>query len=88
MQQKVTLSFCIIMDLIGCASYLLPFLGEWFDLAWAPISAAVFYFKFGGKSAFFGSILNFVEELLPYTDIIPTFTLTYVWEKRRRKKIE
>jgi hypothetical protein len=86
MKQKVPLSFCITMDLLGCASYFLPFLGEWFDIIWAPISAVIFYWKFGGKTALFGTIFNLIEELFPYTDFIPTFTLAYFWEKRKKNK--
>ncbi|MBA2746491.1 MAG: hypothetical protein H0U44_09730 [Flavisolibacter sp.] len=72
-----SLGFCIIMDLLGCASYLLPFFGEFFDLLWAPISALIFMRTFGGARGIFGGAFNFIEELLPGLDIIPTFTISW-----------
>ena len=78
---KPSLSFCIFMDLIGSATYLIPGLGEWFDLLWAPISAYIFYRSFGGKTGRIGSFINLAEELLPFTDIIPTFTLGYFYNR-------
>ncbi len=69
------------MDLIGCASYLVPGLGEETDIIWAPISAIIFYFAFGKRKAIYGALFNFVEEILPFTDIIPTFTIAWLWQK-------
>ena len=48
-KQLPDLTLCIIMDLIGCASYLIPFFGEFSDIIWAPLSGFVFYFLFGKK---------------------------------------
>ena len=41
--KKPSLLFCIVMDLIGMASYVVPALGEWSDTIWAPLSAYIFY---------------------------------------------
>ena len=65
---------CILIDLIGMLSYLIPGMGEWIDTVWAPISAYLFGILFGGTK---GTIIAFLEEALPFTDIIPTFTITY-----------
>jgi len=72
------LSLCILMDLIGYASFTLPFLGELADIIWAPVSALVFYRMFGGKMGLFGGGFSFLEELLPFTDFIPTFTISWL----------
>jgi hypothetical protein len=56
---------CILMDLIGYASFAIPGLGEFSDLLWAPLSAFIFYKMFGGRIGIFGGMMNFVEELLP-----------------------
>ena len=85
MKSKPTLLFCLFMDIMGSASYIVPVLGDWYDLAWAPISAFIFYKSFGGKTGRLGAILNFVEELLPFTDIIPTFTLGYFYNRFTKK---
>ena len=65
------------MDAIGMATYAIPFLGEFGDVIWAPISAFIFYRTFGGWKGAFGGIFNFIEELLPGMDFIPTFTIMY-----------
>lgn len=78
---RPTFRFCILMDLLGCATYLLPVLGEWFDILWAPVSAFIFYKSFGGRKAIYGALFNFVEEILPGTDIIPTFTIVWIWRR-------
>jgi hypothetical protein len=77
-QKTTTLLFCILMDVIGYATYSIPFLGEFGDLLWAPISAVIFYKTFGGWRGAFGGIFNFVEELLPFTDFIPSFTIMWL----------
>ncbi|RFM35529.1 MULTISPECIES: hypothetical protein [Chitinophaga] len=80
MEKRFTpaLWICILMDLIGCASYAVPVLGEVSDVIWAPISAIIFYRMFGGSMGAFGSVFNFMEELFPGLDFIPTFTLSWI----------
>ena len=74
------LAGCILLDLAGDASELVPFLGEFTDIGFAPIEA------FALKQLFKSNLIagfGFVEEILPFTDVIPTFTLswclTYLW---------
>lgn len=38
---------CILIDIIGMLSYLIPGMGEWLDTIWAPISAFLFIYLFG-----------------------------------------
>lgn len=72
--EKPSLGSCLMMDGIGMASFLFPGLGEGLDIVWAFISAFVFYnwFKTG-----IGSTGAFAEEILPFTDFIPSFTIGY-----------
>lgn len=84
-QQTGSLLFCILMDVIGYATYSIPFLGEFGDLLWAPVSAVIFYKTFGGWKGAFGGLFNFVEEILPFTDFIPSFTI--MWLMRSRHSI-
>lgn len=86
MKTKPTLTFCLIMDLLGSATFLLPGLGEWFDILWAPVSAMLFFNSFGGKVGRIGSIINFAEEILPFTDFIPTFTIAYFYNRYFKKE--
>ena len=73
------LPLCILLDIIGYASFSLPVLGEFTDLVWAPVSAVIFYRLFGGKMGALGGGFSFVEEILPFTDFIPTFTLAWAF---------
>jgi hypothetical protein len=79
-KQQPSLIFCIIMDIIGYASFAIPGLAEISDIIWAPISAFIFFKAFGGWKGAFGGVFNFVEEILPFTDFIPTFTIMWVWQ--------
>lgn len=79
-----SLAACIIFDLIGYASYSIPFFGEIIDMIWAPISGVLFFMMFGGWKGAMGGMFSFIEELLPGTDFIPSFTL--MWLLRRGKQ--
>lgn len=72
------IGLCILLDLIGMASYIFPGLGESADIVWAPISGFIFYKLFGGRFGIIGGVLNFLEEIIPFTDIIPSFTIAWV----------
>jgi hypothetical protein len=81
------LAFCIAMDLIGMASYAFPLLAEFSDLVWAPVSAIIFTKLFGGRLGVIGGVLNFLEEILPFTDIIPSFTIAWFIRKNANAPI-
>lgn len=83
-QTTTSLVFCVLMDLIGYATYAIPGVGEFGDIIWAPISALIFYKTFGGWKGAFGGLFNFVEEILPGLDFIPSFTI--MWFIQRMKK--
>ena len=76
----------IIYDLIGIGTMFIPVAGEFFDIIWAPIAARKMTRMYKGTQGKIASVIVFLEEILPYTDIIPTFTLmwlyTYVWKKQ------
>ena len=80
------LAACLLMDVLGCASYLLPVFGEVFDLIWAPISGVIYFRMFGGAKGLLGGTFSFIEELLSGLDIIPTFTITWFMLQRKREK--
>ena len=80
------ITICIIMDLIGCASYVLPFLGEFTDLIFAPLSGMIFYSLFGKRLGVLGGAFSFIEELLPGLDFIPTFTIAWFMRKKEIEK--
>jgi hypothetical protein len=85
-QTLPSLGFCLAMDLIGCLSFTIPGIGEFSDVIWAPLSAFIFLKSFGGRFGIFGSALNFIEEAIPFTDFIPTFTIAYFLRKNAISK--
>ena len=50
-------------------------LGEFGDVAYAPLEAFALRFLFGGTGL---SVLGFFEEALPFTDALPTATTGWV----------
>jgi hypothetical protein len=83
----VTLILCLIMDLIGYATYAVPVLGEFGDILWAPLSGLIFFKLFGGWKGAFGAVFNVVEEILPGTDFIPSFTIMWLWKYASEKNV-
>ncbi|WP_121965774.1 hypothetical protein [Myroides sp. N17-2] len=69
----------ILMDLIGCLSYVIPGVGEIADVVWAPISAYILAKMYPGKIGKVAAIVNFIEELSPGLDFIPTYTITWCY---------
>ena len=71
------------MDAIGYFSYAIPILGEFGDIVWAPVSALIFTVSFGGWKGILGGAFNFIEEILPGTDFIPSFTIAWFLKNSR-----
>ena len=83
-RKQPSLLFCILMDLVGYITYAIPGFGESGDVLWAPVSAIIFFITFGGFKGATGGLLNFIEELLPGTDFIPSFTIMYMMQKDKQ----
>jgi len=69
----------LLFDGIGMLSYLFPFLGDFSDLIWAPLAGWLMTRMYKGRIGQAAGLITFVEELIPGLDIIPTFTLTWVY---------
>ena len=69
----------LIFDAIGMLSYLIPLLGWITDVIWAPIAGLILLKMYKGNVGAVGGIVVFIEELLPGFDLIPTFTLTWIY---------
>ena|SRR5688572_24371826 len=85
-RKQPSLIFCVMMDLVGFATYSVPLLGELGDVLWAPISSLVFFATFGSWKGVLGGMFNFIEEILPGTDFIPSFTIMWFIQQMQRKK--
>ena len=77
--KKLLLS--ILLDLIGLATYAFPVLGESFDFIWAPLSTLIMMKLYGGIKGKIAGGISFIEEIIPGTDFIPTFTLTWIYSQ-------
>lgn len=66
------LALSILFDAIGMITFI--------DIIWAPISAYLMTKMYKGKRGRIGGVISFVEEILPGFDIIPTFTLMWVYK--------
>ena len=69
---------CVLLDAVGMASVVIPVVGPVLDVLWAPVAASISYKMFGEKKGKYTSLITFLEELLPMTDVIPSFTLFWV----------
>ncbi|CAL2092086.1 hypothetical protein [Tenacibaculum sp. 190524A05c] len=69
----------IVFDLIGYASFIIPWFAEITDVIWAPVSAYLMARMYKGKKGKVAAVVSFVEEALPWLDIIPTFTLMWIY---------
>lgn len=80
----------IVFDAIGMLSFGIPILGEvTIDVIWAPISGFLLAKLYKGTAGKIGGVISFVEEIFPFTDVIPTFTLmwcyTYLFKKEPKR---
>ncbi len=92
MKNKYVLLFLsILFDGIGMLSFMVPVIGESFDVIWAPIATLLIYKMYPGTEGKIAGVITFIEEAMPGLDIIPTFTLTWIYKflikKNRRKSV-
>lgn len=72
----------LVIDFLGTATFAVPVVGELADILWAPVSAKLVSELYSESSPRI-KYLAFMEELLPFTDIIPTATLAWYVRGRR-----
>lgn len=77
----------LLFDGIGMISFSIPLLGEFSDVIWAPVAAFIMTRMYKGRVGRVASILTFVEEIIPFTDVIPSFTITWIYTYYFQKKI-
>jgi hypothetical protein len=69
----------LLIDLIGSSSYLLPVVGEGFDLAWAPTQTILIMAMYDSVTPNL-KYVSFIEEILPFTDVVPSATVGWLCE--------
>lgn len=69
------LALGILFDALGYVSFVFPP----FDIVWAPLSAYLMTKLYKGKKGKIAAVITFIEEALPFLDVVPTFTLMWVY---------
>ncbi|WP_340063088.1 hypothetical protein [Ascidiimonas aurantiaca] len=69
----------LLFDAIGYVSFLIPGVGEFSDIIWAPVSAWLMTRMYKGREGRIAAIVSFAEEILPVLDFVPSFTLMWLY---------
>lgn len=69
----------LLFDAIGMLSFVIPFVGEFSDVIWAPVAGWLMTRMYKGKTGQVAGVLAFLEEIIPGLDVIPTFTLMWIY---------
>lgn len=87
MKKYQKLIWSLLFDGLGYVSFVFPP----FDFIWAPLSAYLMTKMYKGKEGKIAAAITFVEEALPFLDVIPTFSLmwlyTYTFKSDDKKNI-
>ena len=84
--KKTKLILSLIFDGIGMFTYVVPVFAESLDIIWAPISGLLLVIMYKGTVGKIAGLFGTIEELIPFTDIIPTFTITWFYTYIIRKE--
>ncbi|WP_396634614.1 hypothetical protein [Maribacter sp. R86514] len=78
----------LLFDGIGMLSFVIPFVGEFSDIVWAPLAGWLMTRMYKGKVGQAAGAFTFLEEIIPGLDVIPSFTLmwlyTYVFKASKK----
>ena len=69
----------ILYDVIGMSTAFIPGIGPFLDIFWAPYAAKKMSDMYEGNTGKVAAAIVFLEEILPFTDFIPTFTLMWIY---------
>ncbi|MCL5244419.1 hypothetical protein M4I21_01275 [Cellulophaga sp. 20_2_10] len=69
----------LLFDAIGMLSFSVIGIGEFTDVVWAPVSYWLMTRMYKGTAGKAAGMVSFVEELIPGTDFIPSFTLMWLY---------
>ena len=76
----------LLFDGIGMLSFSIPLIGEFSDVVWAPIAGFLMTWMYKGRIGKVAGVFAFLEEIIPFTDVIPSFTLTWIYNYWIKKK--
>lgn len=69
----------LLFDLMGTLSFFIPGIGEFSDIIWAPLAGWLMTRMYRGTPGKAAGIITFIEELMPGLDVLPTFTLMWLY---------
>lgn len=69
----------LLFDAFGYVTFIIPGVGEFGDVLWAPASAWLMTKLYKGRTGKIAAVFSFIEEALPGFDVIPTFTLMWLY---------
>ena len=75
MNKYKILLLSLLFDALGYVSLVFPP----FDYVWAPLSAYLMTKLYKGKEGKIAAVISFIEEALPFLDVVPTFTLMWLY---------
>ena len=75
MNKYKLLGISLLCDALGYVSIIFPP----FDFLWAPLSAYIMTKLYKGTPGKIAAVVSFIEEALPMLDVIPTFTIMWVY---------
>ena len=76
----------ILFDAVGMLSFAVPYIGEFSDVVWAPIAGYLMTWMYKGTVGRVGGVVAFLEEIVPFSDFIPTFTITWMYNYLIKKQ--
>ncbi len=69
----------LLFDGIGMLSFAIPGIGEFSDVIWAPIAGWLMTRMYRGRIGQAAGVFTFVEELIPGMDVVPSFTIMWIY---------
>ena len=69
----------LVFDCVGMLSFSVPGIGEFSDIIWAPASGLLMVWMYKGTVGKVSGVISFLEEIFPFTDVLSTFTLTWIY---------
>ena len=72
-KKYIKLVLSLVLDVIGFFT-VFPL-----DLFWAPVSGYLMTRMYKGTVGKAAGVISFLEEVIPFSDIIPTFTIMWVY---------
>ena len=72
-KKPMKLIFSIILDAVGFFT-IIPL-----DFVWAPISGYLMTRMYKGSKGKIAGVISFIEEIIPFSNILPTFTLMWIY---------